>query len=138
MSENGRNPQDVAATWLRGLQARGVKVILRNGRIVMVPERAYKDLSDDERATLRHHREAIKELVSNGEATWPPSPPITSASAAPIAEPDPPCPFCYHAPCMGEAHPAFFTLHPHAPRPPDKHATAVMLARIGQPHPWDY
>lgn len=126
---------DTATSWLQGLAARGVGVTLRNGRLVLHPARAYKELTDAELLTLRHHRASIKDIVRAG-------PPVlvealtTSVGVAPTLAPAPkPCRWCGRAPCIGVEHPAFYALHPiEAQQQADAEATAVMMARLrGRP-----
>lgn len=54
-------------TWVRTLRARGVSVTLRNNRLWLQPAIAHSQLSDDELLFLRHHRAAIKAVVSGGD-----------------------------------------------------------------------
>jgi hypothetical protein len=100
---------DIAAAWLQGLAARGVTAIVTNGRLRILPSSAYKTLTDDELITLRHHRAAIKAAINAGVS-------FDVVRAAPIVEkptpvPESPCKWCNRAPCIGDQHPAFATLH---------------------------
>lgn len=102
--------KDVATFWLQGLAARGVRVSVRNNRIWLHPSSAYKSLADEELLTLRHHRAAIKACINSGVS-------FDVVRTAPAAEkttpvPEPPCKWCYRSPCIGDQHPAFYTLHP--------------------------
>lgn len=64
-----------AANFAATLLARGVTMQVRNNRLTFKPASAYRNLSDDERAVLRHHRPAIKALVIAGLPPLPtPSP----------------------------------------------------------------
>lgn len=98
--------RDVATAWLRGLAARGVSVSLRNHQLKL----AYNLLTDDEVLVLRHHRAAIKAVITEGvscDVVPPAAPVVETAPAAPA----PACPYCMRAPCIGRAHPAFAVLH---------------------------
>ena len=128
---------DVAASWLRGLAARGVRVTLHRNRIRLHPASAYRALTDAEILTLRHHRAAIKELVRAGIPLDVVRTTPTAEKATP--EPAPPCPYCYASPCVGQDHPAFFDLHPvEAQQRADQRLSAEMRSRVRKPHPWDY
>jgi hypothetical protein len=95
-------------------------VTLRGNRLELRPASAYKALSDAELLTLRHHREAIKQVVRERYAgmVQPPTPTPDRVSIVAPAEPVPPtpCPYCNQSPCIGVEHPAFYTLHPEAAR----------------------
>jgi hypothetical protein len=79
--------QTLAENWVATLNARGVQVRLRKNRLWLIPESAYKELTDDERATLRHNREAIKDVV-RARAKNPPPPvaPTPTEPKRPIPE----------------------------------------------------
>src|SRR5689334_17174170 len=55
---------EIAAAWVENLRARGVTVELRRNRVWLQPASAYHELSDEEMLTLRHHRAAIKAVLS--------------------------------------------------------------------------
>jgi hypothetical protein len=129
---------EIAAAWLAGLAARGVRVALRNGRLAWEPTRAYGEMTDEEVITLRHHRDEIKDAIAAG--AWPdlgPSFPVTDRRRV-TAEPTPPkaCPSCGRTPCIGPDHFAFATLHPNDPtelaRRQDAHAKEfwMQMARL--------
>ena len=119
--------KDVAASWLQGLAARGVRCSLRNGRLWLTPRNAYKRLTDDEIVVLRHCRNAIKALVSTGVALDVAQVQVTPPIEADAPTPEP-CRWCYAAPCIGDQHPAFLALHPdEAQRRADAALTKEML-----------
>lgn len=96
----------VAVSWLEGLSRRGITASIRNGRLFLQPSNAYKQLTDDELITLRHHRESIKTLVADGyspapHAARPPVPNAASTAVQARTEPEPACPYCHqsHARC---------------------------------------
>lgn len=136
---------DTAIAWIDALTARGVTLVLRGRRIGYHPKSAYGGLTDQERATLKAHKTAIVTALrdrynglARGEQVAPP--PMPDAVPPVVPEPEPPqetCPGCNRAPCIGIEHPAFYALHPiEAQKRADAHATKVMLARVGRPHPW--
>jgi len=100
-----------------------------NNRLRLTPATAYKELTDNELLTLRHHRDEIKAIVKETvDETAAPEP-----TAAPTAAPAPvesvPCPFCHRAPCYGSSHFAYRALHYHDPeviKRRDAEATAEM------------
>ena len=110
--------KDVAASWLQGLAARGITTRIVNGRIRHFPASAYRQLTDDEILVLRHHRAEIKAAISAGirlevrhaPAAQEPAPAVERAAP----KPEPSCKWCNRAPCIGDQHPAFYTLHPEA------------------------
>jgi hypothetical protein len=133
----------MALAWLQALAARGVCCSIRNGRLRMYPEIAYKDLSDDEHAVLRHHRDEIKAIVAAGyptpETTSHPEVPVVHAETPtpepePAPEPEPPlCAYCHRVPCYGQAHWAYAALHWNDPvevQQRDARATAEMLESL--------
>jgi hypothetical protein len=75
---------------------RGVSVTLRGNRLVIRPDDAYRNLSDAEILTLRHHREAIKQAVRAGTTTtvrpigWPKEDIETTVSESTTATPHEP------------------------------------------------
>ena len=54
------------------LRARGVTLRVRNNRLWLLPPHAYKTLSDEDRAILRHHRDELKAIAEAGLAERPP------------------------------------------------------------------
>ena len=101
----------LATSWLQGLASRGITTRLVNGRIRHFPASAYKQLTDDEVITLRHHRAEIRDALRAGPPVQA-APPTTSEGVAPTpAPPPPPCRWCHQAPCIGRAHHAFDVLH---------------------------
>lgn len=134
-------PAAESATAFAGrLRVRGVTFAVRNNRLWLLPPKAYKTLSDDERAFIRHHRAELKDLVYDGalyETTTPESAPAPEPESAPAPEPEPPrvpapVPICIYCrrPCIGSEHPAYPTLHHTDPREVQRRseeATAVML-----------
>ena len=111
MTETLTNPSERATSWLQALASRGVTVAIRNNRLHIIPARAHKELSDDEIITLRHHRQAIKALVREGNtyatAAHEPAPAVEKPTPAL----EPPCRWCNRSPCIGREHQAFATLH---------------------------
>ncbi len=75
MSSNPPAAEGLARAWVMALRARGVTLKIRNGRLWLLPARAYKELTDEERATLRHHRDEIKAVVASGVVDAVPVPP---------------------------------------------------------------
>jgi hypothetical protein len=75
-------PPEVVS-WLSGLEARGVKVGVTDGRLWMKPSTAYGELTPDERTVLNAHRSAIKEFLSDAGPTREPK----AATAALAPEP---------------------------------------------------
>src|SRR5437762_2426023 len=73
------------AAWVATLRARGVTLELRGNRLTLRPTNAYKELSDAELLTLRHHREEIKAIVKTGGAAVVVSPPTRNDAPAPTA-----------------------------------------------------
>ena len=125
----------VVMSWLEGLAARGVSVSVRNGRLELRPARAYKELTDAELLTLRHHRQEIKAVVKAGTPFDVVRVAPTTALSAPAPEP---CKWCNRAPCIGVEHPAFYALHPiEGQKHADERLTKEMMARVGKPHTWD-
>ena len=107
---------DVATSWLQTLAARGVTVTVRNNRLWLHPASAHRQLSDDEVLTLRHHRQAIKDVVREGKtyATTIHEPAPATAPRVEKPTPDPACRWCNRSPCIGDQHQAFYALHPEA------------------------
>lgn len=97
---------DKARAWVQALQARGVRLTVRNGRLSLHPASAYKQQSDEELLTLRHCRSEIKALVASGVYVPPPA-----ATPAPRVEAPVLCPYCEGRTCIGPEHPAYRTLH---------------------------
>jgi hypothetical protein len=75
-------PMTPAAKFAASLLARGVTMQVRNNRLTFKPASAYRNLSDEERAVLRHHRPAIKAQVMAGLPLTAPSP--TSSAPEPV------------------------------------------------------
>ena len=69
--------------WVTTLRQRGVTLELKGNRLVLRPASAYKDLSDAELLTLRHHREEIKTIVKSAIATTPGAPSRRDEPTAP-------------------------------------------------------
>jgi hypothetical protein len=153
---------DIATQWIDTLTARGVSLRTKGKRLEWQPGSAYKDMSDDEHRTYRHHKADIIAVINeryNGMARGD----IPTVEPAPTATPPPApvhCRWCNSAPCIGEQHPAFLDLHPrHQPKPtydlaalyrsgsgllkadlaveaaPPDDPDAVMLRQIGKPLP---
>jgi hypothetical protein len=102
--------KDVATSWLEQLAARGVAVVVRNGRLAYRPKSAYSSLSDAERATLRQHKRAIIARVTAGPPVQVAAPtPSEGVAPTPALAPEP-CRFCMRA-CVGRDHPAFAIFH---------------------------
>ena len=141
----GRSDETMTSThaWLESLTQRGIRPYLRNGRLAYDPPNGYGQLTDAEFIFARHNRAAIREALSAREdmthhATTAPEP--ATASAAAVAKPEPACPCCYRAPCIGLAHPAFEALHPDDPTLATRRrqeALAEMMERLFQPSRWD-
>lgn len=144
MTENAR---DIAISWIRGLQARGVRLELHRGQLRMYPGNAYRELSDQELLQLRHHRDEIKALVSVGFVP-PPAPASETVEAPPKVEtvevPAPPCPYCHQSmdtcSAMREELPAIWpSLHWHHPeerKRRDAAATREMYRQVGKQSPY--
>ena len=134
--------KDVATSWLEELAARDVSVTVRNNRLWLHPASAHRALSDDEIITLRHHRQAIKDVVKAGI-------PLDVVRATPIAEPvtpapEPLCTYCQQSPtecaAMREHSPDVFeTLHPDDPEVKarlDEAHHRLMMRTMGVPSRW--
>ena len=70
------------------LAANGVTLKVRNNRLWLLPGRAYKDLSDEDRAFLRHHRAELKLIAERGV-------PVAKVSSKPAPKPEEPEPEVY-------------------------------------------
>ena len=68
------------------LAAKGVFFKVRNNRLWVRPGRAYKTLSDADRATVRHHRAELKEIAAGGR---PVGPQANARPEEPEPEPEP-------------------------------------------------
>ena len=131
-----------AATWVRGLGARGVTVTVRNNRLWLHPASAHAALSDDEVLTLRHCRQEIKAIVKAGLAVRIADKPAQPASLegadlTPVPAPQP-CPYCGLAPCVGADHSAYSALHhadPEEVKKRDERATKEMMQQFGKALP---
>lgn len=138
-----------AASWLRGLAARGITSRLVNGRLRHFPGAAYKLLTDDEVLTLRHHRAAIKELVKVGI----PLDVVRAASTAEKVTPEPapepvpppaPCRYCNQSPAACaelkvSRLDVWRTLHSldlDEVARKNAEATALMMMQVGKPPRW--
>lgn len=113
---------DIAALWLEGLAARGVSVTIRNNRLCLHPARAYKELTDAEVLTLRHHRAEIKDVVNAGTQfdVVRPAPSAEPPHTAPAPRPETPrCTYCSQSPAacatlLTDRPDVFYALHPEA------------------------
>lgn len=84
-----------AAELVWRLAQRGIRFEIRNphtdgsgGRLWLRPGTAYKELTDEERAVIRHRREELKQLVRDGvPVTAPTKPEGASSSTAPTHRP---------------------------------------------------
>ena len=73
-SRSGNNYRDckplmtdqLAVDFAARLAAKGVTLKVRNNRLWLLPGAAYKDLSDEDRAFLRHHRAELKLIAAHG------------------------------------------------------------------------
>lgn len=96
----------IAAAWVDTLAARGVTLRAKGAkRFEMLPRTAYREMSDDEHLTLRHHRADIVAIlierggVVHGVIPAEPAPPLDAPLAEPEPEPTPaPCPYCHKPP----------------------------------------
>jgi hypothetical protein len=61
---DGAFPMDPRA-FIAALRSRGVDLIVHRNRLRIEPESAYKDLTDSEILTWRHHRHALKEIIDH-------------------------------------------------------------------------
>jgi len=126
---------DTARCWLEGLAARGVAVTVRGNKLVLHPAVAYKDLTDAELLTLRHHRAEIKAVIASGQPIVPrvSAPPVSNVVSNNIEDTSPtptPCRWCGRT-CVGEKHPYFYDLHPvERQQRDDASATATMMNSI--------
>ena len=104
----------VAASWLEGLAARGLTVTVRRGKLVLhhAKPNPYKQLTDAEAITLRHHRADIIAAVNAGISLDVVRAAPVVESATPAAAAPEPCSYCYRSPCIGVEHSAYFALHP--------------------------
>ncbi len=84
------NPErlDVAARWVVSLKMRNIEVQLRSNRLWILPAKAYKQLTDEERAIKRHYLAEIKAIVRDGL----PEVPITKPEPTPALVPAIPTP----------------------------------------------
>ena len=95
-SREGNNPTNgkalmadqLAVDFAARLAANGVTLKVRNDRLWLQPGRAYKDLSDEDRAFLRHHRAELKLIAERGV-------PVAKASSKPAPKPEEPEPEVY-------------------------------------------
>ncbi len=76
------------AALLDRLAARGLRVVLRNNRLWILPAKAFAVLLEADRAAIREHRAAIKDLVRNGYAPVPAPDPSRPRAPAPEPESD--------------------------------------------------
>jgi hypothetical protein len=139
------NTRDIAISWIRGLQARGVRLEVHRGRLWLYPPSAYKELSDAELLVRRHHLAEIRALVAVGFVPPPlPEAEKVEAPAPPVETPAPKCPYC-HMPMdtcatMREERPDIWpSIHWHHPeerKRRDAAATAVMMAQVGKQPPY--
>jgi hypothetical protein len=130
---------NVVVSWVETLRGRGVTLQLRGTRLAYHPKTAYSELSNEERATLKRHKAAIVAVLRERYAGMA-APPIEARSSPVALAPEPvPCKWCNRAPCIGEAHEAYFVLHPlAAQKRADEFATEQMRACVGRPYRlWD-
>jgi hypothetical protein len=110
----------LAVSWVQALQARGVVLSVRNNRLWLRPENAYKQQSDEELLTLRHHRREIIDIVRSGVCPAPAAQP-----APPVPAPEVLCAYCGNRKCVGPDHSAYSTLHHQDPSEIDKRNKAA-------------
>jgi hypothetical protein len=111
---------------------------MQGTRLRMDPASVYKELSDEEVLTLRHHGAAIKALVRSGYGTSQP-PPAPKTVAPPVEVPAPKCPYCGQSPCVGPDHPHFDVLHytdPVEVKRRDAALTREMYLGLGKDSPY--
>lgn len=131
-------------TFACDLLSRGIELVLRGNRrrLHVWPARAFRFLTDDERAFIKEHRDELKALAEAkvlpettvtwhppGEAPTTAEPPPDAALIVPI------CSYC-ERPCVGADHAAYRLLHFHDPAEigrRDREATALMRRMVGRP-----
>jgi hypothetical protein len=149
MTEETELNLELATSWVRALMARGVTVLVRNNRIWFhlhgrPSSAAFSELSDDELLFLRHNREAIKAVVRAGlpaddvaPSATQPVPPVSRAVERTAGVPRESSPTVAPAPISPEVLRIIHGNRPEEIERRNREATAVMLHRVGKPHPWD-
>ena len=128
-----------ARAFAEGLLARGIELVQRGDRLHVWPGKAYRSLTDAERAFIREHRAELKELAAShalpeAVVVWRHNGPPTPTADAPVPAPPPDCPFCQR-PCVGPEHPAFRVLHWLDPQEQARRtlaASAWMFVQVGR------
>lgn len=127
----------LARAWIEGLAARSVRVEVKNNRVRLRPDAAFKSLTDAEYVTLRRCRDEIKALVQRGIALTSARESTPGPKQQPEAPVTPPCPYCGRE-CIGPDHSAYRTLHGNDPAEVERRyreATAVMRTQVRFGHP---
>ena len=76
-----------ACALLDRLSWRGLRVVLRNNRLWILPAKAYALVPDADRAAIRAHRPAIKDLIRGGYVPTPV--PVSAPDPLPLPAPAP-------------------------------------------------
>ena len=77
------------------LAANGVTLKVRNGRLWIQPARAYGEMSDEDRAIIRHHRAELKSIAAGGMPAVPLAVPTPRRKPRPQPTPEEPEPEVY-------------------------------------------
>lgn len=91
-----------ALAWVEALTARGVRLTAHRKGVMFDPKSAYREMSNEERATLKAHKHEIIALVRAGVATRAAGPPVQAAAPTPsegaaptlALAPEAPCEYC--------------------------------------------
>jgi hypothetical protein len=128
-----------AYAFVTSLATRNIALRIRSGRgLELVPKSAWQGLSIEERAALKQHRMAIRDLVAAGPAKGGQCAPAVVEPQA--AKPPAPCPYCQRT-CVGPDHVAYEALHwgdPEEIKKRDERATQVMKKQWGRGLPGWY
>jgi hypothetical protein len=130
-------PNDIAVAWVQALTGRGVTLQVRGKRLVLHPKSAFGAMSTEERATLKQFKAVIIAVLTERYSGCA-GPSVQVAALTPsegiaptsVSAPKPErCAQCGRAPCIGQGHEHFTTLHPGVPVHPQY--DLAQLARDG-------
>jgi hypothetical protein len=125
--------ENIAISWIQELRARGVTLTLRNNRLWLHPASAYKNLTDEELITLRHHRQEIKDCIAFGVSPAP----LPSEPAPLDPQPEKPQPVWAPQPEIPEHIARIINWNkPEERKRRDAEATAVMYRTVGKTSPY--